>query len=219
MHLFSYFPLSFIGLDISPQGCNMVRIKKNRHHFLIEQVATTSVPPALFAEGKISRWDLLNTLLTEFVQTFGLTGMATAIHLPANLVKMQQMQLPRGLTSAAIETEIDGRLRRDLPGLAETLSIDYIESSSANSPYLDVFFVAARQQYLTQYLDCVNGAGLKVKIVDVDIYALKRCVETAFTLSQEEVQATWLITLNSAMLIMSFRQEIIFYQHWNLLLE
>lgn len=217
MNLLSLYSPSMVGLDIQPHEVRLVQLKKNKHGFLVERIAKNPLPPAVFAEGKISHWDDLGHVLTELVTTLGIKGLVAAINLPANLVRMQRLQLPSGLSPLAIQDEIHVRLQGELPGMMEVLSVDYVECPSDNAAYSDVFFAAARQEYVAQLISCVNAAGLRVKVVDVDIYSLKRMVSyaLAFPVVKSKVNAIAHVSNHVASLIISNASEIVFYQQWD----
>ena len=150
MNLLSLNSPSMVGLDIQPHEIHLVQLKKNKHGFLVERIAKNQLPPTVFAEGKISRWEDFGHVLTELVTALGIKGLSATINLPANLVRMQQLQLPSGLTQLEIQDEIHAQLQRELPGMMEVLAIDYTALPSDNADYAAVFFAAARQEYVAQ---------------------------------------------------------------------
>jgi type IV pilus assembly protein PilM len=218
MGRFSFSAPALVGLDIQPDSIRLVQLKKTRHGFLVEHVAAIPLPSPILMEGKIYHWDVLHAALGELVQALGIKGMAASIHLPARLVRMQQMQLPLGLSEAEIEAEIHTKMQRDLPGMTDALCIDFTLSTQKNRDYYDVFFTAARQQYLSDYTACINATGLRVKIVDVDMYALQRVVCFAFppTATTNDVNAMVYVTNDMAAFVVFHAQKMIFYHHWDL---
>jgi type IV pilus assembly protein PilM len=216
---FSFRAPSLVGLDIQPDGVRLVQLKKNKSTYLLQHMAMRRLPEGVFAEGKIKAWDGLSTVLSELVDTLNLKGASVAISLPVNLVRMQRMSLPSGLSEAEIEAEIDMRMRRDLPGMTEALCMDFQVSAKAHDAQVDVFFAITRQAYVAAYLACLEAVGLKTKIVDVDIYALKRTA--CFSLQQMPIdsvmhalmhvgkEVAWLILFNT--------EDILFYQSWDVL--
>jgi Tfp pilus assembly PilM family ATPase len=131
---------------------------------------------------------------------------------------MQSLNLPSGLSSHAVELEIYAYLERNLPGMRETLCIDFVDAPAKTIGYSQVFFAAARQEYLSQYIACVNAAGLQVKIVDVDVYALQRAVSFCFNSASERnaMNAILYLTNNNASLIGFTEDDIVFHQYWDI---
>lgn len=213
---FSLSAPSLIGLDIQPDSIRLVQLKPVRNRFMAERIAYAALPAGVFDYGKITRWDLISAALSALVEAADIKGHAAAINLPANLVRMQRIQLPSELTEEEVEAEIHAHMQRDLPGMTDPLCMDFRIAPTRNTAYMDVFFAAARQDYLSQYRECVNAAGLRTKIVDIDIYALKRAAHFALQLDrlEEETNALVSVVSDSASLIVFNAQDIIFHQQW-----
>lgn len=177
---------SFIGLDIQATCMRMLQVKSSRYGWVGERIAERKLPAEICVEGKIKHWDLLRAALIEWVNAERLTGMRAAIQVPAQLVHMQRIQLPRGLSATDILTEIRMKVKRDLPGMTDALSIDFNEvslSATTDNDYMEVIFTVCRQAYLLRYKECVEASGLHVKIIDVDAYALLRAAYLDASLS------------------------------------
>jgi len=172
--LYPFSSPSLIGLDINPHGLWLMQLRKAGNRFQVELAANERLPEAVFVDGKIMEWELIRQVVSQLVNKMGLTGMAAAIHIPAREVHMQKIQIPRGMSDYAIEEEIKMQIKRDFPGLSHSLFIDFSVEKLQQSPYLQVSFAAAREEYISQYVNCIHSSGLKVKVVDVDVYALER---------------------------------------------
>lgn len=165
--------ISQLGLDVQPDGLRLVRLKKTRKGYLCEAAFMQPLPRDVVVDGKLKRFDYLQLALADLVLTHALKGLPVAITLAANMVRAQQIPLPCGLSDADIVAEILIQLRRDLPGMTDPVCVDFSVAPSSQAGMVDVTFVAVREAYLTQYVHCVNAAGLTVRRVDVDRYALQ----------------------------------------------
>lgn len=215
MSFFSFSTPSLIGLDIKPDGARLVQLKKKKQRYRAENVGMAALPQGVFEKGKVQCWDILSTTLGGLVASLGLKGCPVVINLPAELVSMQRMQVPVGLKDKDIKAEIESHLHKDLPDKSVPLCIDFNLRQSADPYYLDVFYVAAPGDYLSDLIRCVNATGLQTKIVDVDIYALKRAAHFALSENTPDKTHALVSVLNEmAILIVFNAQEIIFYQQW-----
>ncbi len=163
-----------LGVDIKPCGIRWVQLSHKRHAYELHKAILTEPVKDCFEEGKVKHWGKLSSVLARDVEQFGVKGLATAICLPAPMVRLQRLLLPEGLTAEEKEVEILSRLQRDLPGLSEALCLDFICFKTRQAEQIEVLTAVARKEYVTSLVDCVNAAGLKVKVVDVDICALQR---------------------------------------------
>ncbi|HEX4044974.1 MAG TPA: pilus assembly protein PilM [Gammaproteobacteria bacterium] len=225
---FSTPPL--LGVDIQPDKINLMQLKKIKTIWHVECIASKHFPKTIAVQGKINDWQTGSVFLTELVKTLNLAGMAAAICLPAHLVMMQRLRLPRGLSHAAITTELEAYIRQHAPGFAKTITIDfmpvsmsvrYAEIKSARAldeaadDLLDIFFTATCSTYLSEYIACLQTAGLQVKIVDVDVYALKRIFSQALSLAQQQEMNALLYANDDSVTYLVFDyHEVLFYQQW-----
>lgn len=211
----SLFPKpSLLGLHIHPHALHLVHSQSINGQYSTSYTHTLPMPDQVLVDGKIKQWDVLSAMLAEIVSRFTLKRVSTAICVPVHLVRMQQMEVSAGLSAREIEAEIQLQLRRDLPGLNESLAIDYqVIRQEATS--LTVFFSAIREEYLMQYRECVNQSGLRVKIVDVDIYALHRILAMV-----APTASAYLLVLNHiCTFIISHAIHPVFHQSWNKLVD
>lgn len=204
-----------IGLDIQPHGMRLVQLRQIKSSYLVEQAVFSPLPEGLFNEGKIKHWEIIREKLANIVHQLNIKGMIAAVVIPAGLVRMQQIHVPYGLPEIAIEAEIKVQLEKDFPGFSDTLLIDFNIVNMKESGYSGIFFVATRQEYVSQYVDCIRSAGLSVKIVDVDVYALKRVLAVASSQSQAEEVRSLICYINRvASLILFTSSEIISHHQW-----
>jgi type IV pilus assembly protein PilM len=217
--MISIFSKSVIGLDIQPYTLRLVQLRKIKNAYLLEQALETELTPDIFAEGKIQRWDLLRTALAEVINQYSLHKRSAVTQVPINLVRMQRMKVPMGLSEALIEAEIYAQVERDFPHINESLYIDYRVKPLPKTGYTSVCFVVSRQEYIAQLIRCIKNAGLKIQMVDVDLYALKRMFKMTlpFTHSADENLAEAIVCrVHGVTSLIIFNQdEIVFYQQWD----
>jgi Tfp pilus assembly PilM family ATPase len=190
----------------------MASLHKTKSGFSLKQATKVDLPPDIFAEGKVKRWQALKHILSELVSAQEVAGMPAAICLPENLVRRQRVQLPLRSRTDDIQDLVNVHLQRDLPGMTDALCVDFVELRKAGQAYVEVGIAAARQEYLAQYEECVKDAGLAVNIVDVDIYAIQR----AMCFGMQQVNALLYCVDGSASLIGFNDEDIMLYQQWDI---
>lgn len=217
MKLSTFFSRELIGLDVQSRSLQLVKLKKKRNGFWLEQAIKKPLAEEIFFEEKNTSWEKLSFQLAELVHELSIKNLPVALTLPANLVRMQHICLPLGLTEKEIEAEISQQIQRDLPGMNDALCIDFIATPAKTPHYADIFFAAARQEYLAQYVECVNAAGLKVKLVDIDIYALQRAINfmLPFSPSKNKINALIHVANHKAAFMVFTADKMIFHQQWD----
>lgn len=213
----SHKPSALAGIAIQPENIHLVQLKKVRKGFLIERVRRYGLKANIFSAGKITAFDDLASELAGVVRAEGLRDMKTAVCVPSNQVKMQQMTVPAGLSVPDIEAEISVQVYRSLSSKTDALAIDFQLQPAAHPAEVNVFFAAARREYVHSYQSCVEEAGLSVVTMDVDIFALLRAVRYALRdhLSEGEKWGALYLGENYALLVAQSGSEILFHQQWD----
>lgn len=210
-------PSALAGVAIQPENIHLVQLKKVRKGFLIERVRRYGLAADIFSAGKITAFDELQAKLADMVRTEGLRDMKTAVCVPSNQVKMHQMTVPAGLSAMDIEAEISAQVYRSLPAKADALAIDFKLKPAAQPEEVNVFFAAARREYVHRYQSCLQDAGLRVVTMDVDIFALLRAARYALRdlLVEHEKLGALYLGENYAVFAAQYDGEILFYQQWD----
>ncbi len=203
-------------MDVQPGEVRLVHLKRCKSNCTIEYAANRSLSEDVFGEGKIKSWDELQFVLIDMVQEGNLRGMAAAISLPANMVHMQHVEVPFNLPERQIPAEIVAQVQREFPGMTEELSADFILREPESKEYANLFYAAARKEYLMHYARCINSAGLQLKIADVDIYALQRIVVFNDTQTDKNTDAIIYLAANQILFILHQSDELFFHQRWNI---
>lgn len=213
----SFKPPALAGIAIQPETIHLVQLKKARKGYLLERVRRYALGKNVFSDGKITAFAELKKQLLDVVKSEGLQGVRAAVCVPASQVKMQRMTLPKGLSAQDIEAEISMQAHRLLPVKTENLALDYRVSDAGQPQEIDVFFAAARKDYIDDFQSCLHAAGLKVTMIDVDIFALLRAARYALCdeIPQNEAVCALYLGADYAVIAAQRGKEILFHQQWH----
>lgn len=214
MKLYPFRASALVGLDIQPDALRLIQLQKTRRGPILLQAGSAVLPPDMSAEGRIKRWDVLHTLLAELVDALGLLKQYAAICLPANRVHMQRITVPLGFNDDEVEAEVVLHMQQNMPGLNEPLCVDFTRFPASEPAYQEIMFVAVYEACLMQYVECIEAAGLIVKIVDVDCYALRRALGFNRSSSREEAHVVLHVKKAQTELMIFDQVEMLFHQNW-----
>lgn len=210
---------SMIGLDIQASGIYLLQLHKYRQNYTVQKAAIINLPSQWVIDNKIKYFEEFTQLLKNAVRELNLhKNQSAAICIPFDSVRFQHLQLYKHFSKETLEAEIRTRMMNDFPRLNDDFYLDYSEFPFYKKNQTDIFLALTRQEYLNQYINCVYTAGLKVKIADVDIYAIQRafCHQLNLTWSQASAYALVHRVNNKIFLIVFNEYEIIFQQSWQL---
>lgn len=218
MKYLSFLRSSLLGLDIQNGEIKLIKLRKSYKTYWVEYLGGTKVPEQVFLDGKIKRWEILSDILNELVRELGIKNTATAIQISADLVSMQSLQLPQWIAHQKLESEIYDYIKLRFPEFQGQLCMDYMKIAERNNHYWDIHFTAAKKDYITKYVTGVNTAGLAVKAVDVDLFALKRAIYLDDRLKFSTMQTVAILHLVNCqtLLVVFMGKKIIHRQQWKI---
>ena len=217
---------NMIGLDIQPNKICLIGLRKIKHQFYLEHRGIQKIDAdTVFVNGKIKHWDTLTILLADLVKSMKINSKLVSLHLPFHLVKTQRIQLPFGLSDTQIISEINLQVRNDWPNM-DSYAVDYFSLTEDCS---EIIYVVSSHEYLSQYIECVRSAGLHVKAVDVDAYALMRAINYVLNIfsgensnsnslsyrAHADADVILYITDLKVTMFLVNRFEVIAYQYWD----
>jgi len=153
-----------IGLDITFNEIRLLQLKKSGAHWHIEHC----VCQPLFSESSMS------AQLAEIILQRKMMSYPVAIAVSDHQVLKKKISFPSQLKEADIAADIHQNHYQYLPECErEEMFVDFSILRIAHDTQ-DILLVATQKQPLQSYIDTVKQAGLKLSIIDVDVYALAR---------------------------------------------
>lgn len=171
MQVFHYFrPRLSLGLDICSTEIRLLALRRKKRHICVEKMAVMALPFGAVVEGKIQQADIVAACLKTIVQKADVHDAIVTIALPIQSVISKKITLDEAKTLSHIH-----HINDYFPGVSDALAYDYIEIDK------EMLLIAARYDELMLYVNMVESAGLRVSIVDVDLYALARAAHYALS--------------------------------------
>lgn len=209
--MFPYYPKISIGLEIHSTELRLLQLRHRRAYHSVEKFATIKLPSGTIVEGLIKEKSILKCALTRLIEETNTRGQKAAITLPSQNIIITRIKLPNLLSEKELETEIKINLTRFFPGIPHTLCFDFVKIGMDNE-YFDILLVATRSQLLTDYVESVESAGIKVKAVDSGLLALIRVTQQMH--SPNDFIGILDLNTNSAQFIITHNKKFLCNQHF-----
>ncbi len=169
-------PSAYIGLAVHDERLSMVKLKQFKKQLVIEDVATQGIPAGTVADGKVQVPLQLEKAFKELAMNRQIDHCFVALALPASQVINKRIKVAAYLTDEEQAVEITTNLKSYLPGMDERLYLDFMPIEKRDQD-MELQLIAARAEQVDTYLHLIQTAGLKVNIVDVDVYAIARGIQ------------------------------------------
>lgn len=209
---FDYFYSStLIGLDIQPNEIRFLELRHLASRVSVAKAAIVDLPRNAIIEGKIQKMEVVSGCLRELMAKTSTTVGTAAVALPAHCVISKKVQLPPALRGIERSAEIAENVSRYFP--KEELMYDYATLSVSEANVEEILLVAARSDQLNSYASVIESAGLKLKFIDVDVYALARAMVFNTDFSNSGQMMTFLdVGECITQLVVADYNEVVFHQ-------
>ena len=176
-----------IAIDIGDQDIYAVQLKKTRQGFAVKELVHRGIDEE--AAGIPDARNDLAPLFKEIVKRRRFLGKRAVVHLPSRNIYSFPIRFQVNQTET-IEEAILRESKNSLPFPIEEAVIDYPSITSHSSGDTNIYkatIIAARRDYIEQYLLMLKQAGLIVEAIDFGVSSLIRLHNYLFNASPRPV--------------------------------
>ncbi|MET1081203.1 MAG: pilus assembly protein PilM [Pseudomonas sp.] len=174
--LFNKKANTLLGIDISSTSVKLLELSRSGSRYKVEAYAVEPLPSNAVVEKNIAELEGVGQALSRLLgkAKTGVKTVAVAVAGSAVITKIIEMEA--GLSDDELENQLKIEADQYIPYPLEEVAIDFeVQGVSArNSDRVDVLLAACRKENVEVREAALALAGLTVKVVDVEAYALER---------------------------------------------
>jgi type IV pilus assembly protein PilM len=184
-----------VGIDIGSNSIKLVELKGSPTRWSLAKYAISEIPSG--STEKLSpeeRRMVVTSALKSVVSTARISTKKVATSVSGNAVIVRYVKFPR-MNPSDLEKTIQFEAEPYIPFDIREVNIsthilgDVMEDGQ---PKMETVLVGAKKELLQERLEIIEGAGLKLLIIDVDAFAL----ENAYEISRNKQGAETVMLLN-----------------------
>ena len=207
-----------LGIDPQPGELRLAVMTQQGNCFYLTHAVRYALPGFLI-DGSTRQWDALTTALMAAMHEWQIVAQFAVMGLPGQLTRSQQVRLPRQLGERDILQQVQSHLARDLPG-ENNLCVDFVSLPAPEPALQRIHFMAAKETHVLQCQQAVNAAGLMLHVIDVDVYALVRCIMHCLSPTWQGMQASakailYAANLRKVYLALFDEDRLLFHHEWH----
>lgn len=176
------------GLSIGTSSIKVVELKKSGKSWSLVKFGLAPLADDTIINREIGNpvavTDGLKNLLNE--TKISAKQVCTGIGGPSIMIKRMMVEVQN---VKEIQDAVFWEAEQYLPFDPSEVSMDYHLISRGKDNKTDVIFVAAKLSVMDGYIQAIEGAGLKTKIVDTEFFALQNIFEANYAPSPQEAVA------------------------------
>jgi type IV pilus assembly protein PilM len=179
-----------IGLDIGSSAVKLVEIDRSKKGVLLEYAGVAPLPDGAVVDKSIKKPDVVGNAITALHRNSKSRTKNVAISLAGKSVIIKQVTMT-SMTDGQLEKQIQMEAEPYIPFDIKDVDLDFfiMGDRPEKEGAMDVVLVAAKKEYMAEYLDLMTSLNFAPVVVDVDPFALEVMYEFCYPNVQEEVVA------------------------------
>lgn len=177
-----------IGISIGSSSIKLVELRKIKKNWKLLHFGIVQLPDDVIANREIvNRIGVVESIKTLLSQVkLQSKSVCTAVSGNSVIIKRMSIDVPK---MSELQEQVLWEAEQYLPFDVSDVVMDFQVLSRSKDYKTDIVLVAVKKGLLESYMNCVTEAGLKPKIVDVDLFALINLFEANYPVSASEAVA------------------------------
>lgn len=167
---------SMVGIDISATAIKMLELSFSDNQYRVESYAVTPLPSGAVIEKNIKDQAAVIEGIKRTIERAGTRTKNAALAVSDSSVITKVISVDASLNDEDMEENVAIEADKFIPYPLDEVRLDFdvIGESAKNPQMLDVLLVASRSENVTVRAEVAQQAGLDVKVVDIESYAMER---------------------------------------------
>ncbi|MCK4656437.1 MAG: type IV pilus assembly protein PilM [candidate division Zixibacteria bacterium] len=178
-----------VGLDIGASSIKLVKMENHGGNYAIRAMGIRDLPVEAIVSEEIKDRDAVIFNIQSLVEQTDPKIKEVVLSISGHGVLTDKITIDKK-SGAEAEQAILFEAEQRAPFDVEDVTMDYhIVNVDDELNKMDVLLVAARNEFLTSYLDVIQDAGLKPVLVDTDAFAILNSYEINYDIDPDRVTA------------------------------
>ena len=162
-------------------------LEGNKSGLVLKSLGVANLPPEAIIEGNVEEREIVVTTIKNLVKSLKLKAKHVSTSISGYSVIIKKISLP-SQTREELAENIEVEAEQFIPFDISEVNVDFeiLEQGDTADSQMEVILAAAKKDVIASYMDVLEEASLKPKIIDVDVFAL----ENAFTHNYPDERAT-----------------------------
>jgi len=179
-----------IGIDIGSSSVKLVQLKEVRGGYQLVNLGIAPLPSDAIVDNAIMDSGAVVSAIRDLLQSLKIKEKTAATSVSGHSVIIRKIQLPV-MTEEEMESSIQWEAEQYIPFEISEVNLDFqILGPDANDPsQMNVVLVAAKKDFVNDYVALFKECGLNPMVMDVDCFAVANVYEANYPEHNDEVVA------------------------------
>ena len=164
---------TLLGLDIGSSSVKLVELARLGHGFRLQACVTEPLAPGLVVDKQIQDVEALAAVLRRLIKASNSRQTQVVTAIGGDNVITREVTLPLGLSETELEEQAMLEAEQSLGVALDAVNVDFEVIGPTQGDRVRVLLAATRKDYIDSHLMAVEMAGLSLKVVDIEAFALE----------------------------------------------
>lgn len=176
-----------IGIDIGSSSAKLVQLREAKGVYHLVNLGLAPLPPEAIVDNAIMDSSSVVEVILGLVKSLKVKTQNVATSISGHSVIIRKIVLPI-MTEEELEASIQWEAEQYIPFEISEVNIDFqILGPDAQDPsQMNVILVAAKKDFVNDYVAVFKESGLNPLVMDIDCFALENAFEINYGFEAEE---------------------------------
>ena len=179
-----------VGIDVGSSAVKIVRLRESRGNFHLENIGIMPIDPETIVDNTIMDSTAIVAAIQNLLTAMKIKSKRVATSVSGHSVIIRKITLPL-MTEAELDSSIQWEAEQYIPFDISEVNIDFqILGPDAKDPsQMNVMLVAAKKDFVDDYIAVFTEAGLEPVVMDIDCFAVENMFDYNYGFVEDEVIA------------------------------
>ena len=186
--MFFWKQKEIVGVDIGSHSIKLVQLRKEKAGWHLVNLGMAHLPPESIVDNSIMDSSSVVECLSNLVESQGLKTKNVATAVAGHSVIIRKIKLPV-MTEVEAEASIEWEAEQYIPFEISEVNLDFqiLGQDPQDSTNMDVILVAAKKDFVNEYVAVFQEAGFTPLVMDIDSFALENAYQLNYDQDEDVV--------------------------------
>jgi type IV pilus assembly protein PilM len=163
-----------LGLDIGSSAVKLVELSRHSNGYRLEACAIEPVAPGAIQDKGVHDVTAVAAAIRRAVANSGTRQRQVAAAVGGGTAMTKMITMPTGLSDLEMEEQIALEASQTISYPLDEVNLDFeVLGATASGDRMEVLLAASRSDHVDNHIMAVEMAGLELKVLDIEAYALE----------------------------------------------
>jgi len=177
-----------VGIDIGSSAVKVVQLRESKGIYYLVNLGVSPLPSEAIVDNSLMDPGVVSDTIRKLLESMKIKSKGAATSISGHSVIIRKIQLPI-MTEEEVDSSIQFEAEQYIPFDVSEVNLDFqiIGPDPKDPSQMNVVLVAAKRDYVDDYISVLQDAGLNPAVLDVDCFAVENMFEAGYGFEEGQV--------------------------------